>query len=38
MDLHNEGRQHVMDRMGEIGQALSPKAQVWLRYREVHNA
>lgn len=28
MDLHNEGRQHVMDRMAEIGQTLSPNAQV----------
>lgn len=30
MDLHNEGRQHMINRMGEIGQALSPKAQVCI--------
>lgn len=30
MDLHNEGRQHVMNRMGEIGQTLSAHAQVCI--------
>jgi hypothetical protein len=28
MELHEEGRQHVIDRMAEIGQSLSPNAQV----------
>lgn len=36
MDLHNEGRQHVIDRMGEIGQTLSPTAQVRM-YMWVHD-
>lgn len=28
MELHEEGRQHVIDRMAEIGATLSPTAQV----------
>ena len=28
MDLHEQGRQHVIDRMADVGGTLSPNAQV----------